>query len=578
MLIFGLNKGRFGLLQTGPRHPPQTGHPLLARRSGRRVTIFLSLFALLAGCAPEPAPESKALPTAGNHTVEALVPGSAMHGVHGLAFNADDELFGASLMGYSIYKIDRETGEVTTEVGFPFGNSDDLAFGPDGMMAWTAGAFSAIYGRKPGGEIQTLAEDLGGVNSINFSPDGRLFVTRVFGGDHLYEIDTQGKTPPREVARKLGGLNGFDITAENKLYGPLFFKSKVVEVDLADGTVRDVADGFTVPAAVNFDHLGNLFIVDYATGEVTRINISDGERTIIATLEPPLDNLAIDKRGILYISNPAFNRITELNPDSGESREVVSGRLSSPGGIQIQQHQGSEVLFIADMWGNRTANPDSGELTRFPPPTGVTASSSIAVSDNYYAVASVWPFGVVYLISRATNELVKRVAIGAPYGMVFLDDESLVVADYKKNQLMRLGPGKSKDKNVLLEELAGPVGLALHPDGRRIYFSEYRAGQVVEFDLDSRQSTVLMTGLAEPEGLAMDRDNNLLVAETGHDRVWSKAAGQDKVLLVENVPMGLVGGDDLPAPFLPSSITVDQRNRIFVTSDIENAIYRMTPN
>jgi sugar lactone lactonase YvrE len=89
---------------------------------------------------------------------------------------------------------------------------------------------------------------------------------------------------------------------------------------------------------------------------------------------------------------------------------------------------------------------------------------------------------------------------------------------------------------------------------------------------------VLMTGLAEPEGLAMDRDNNLLVAETGHDRVWSKAAGQDKVLLVENVPMGLVGGDDLPAPFLPSSITVDQRNRIFVTSDIENAIYRMTPN
>jgi len=42
--------------------------------------------------------------------------------------------------------------------------------------------------------------------------------------------------------------------------------------------------------------------------------------------------------------------------------------------------------------------------------------------------------------------------------------------------------------------------------------------------------------------------------------------------------MGLVGGDDLPAPFLPSSITVDQRNRIFVTSDIENAIYRMTPN
>ncbi len=554
---------------------------MISKRSGRNIVIFGFLAVFIAGqmaCTQEQTANEAAGPTARNHTIEALVPGSPMHGVHGLAFNADDELFGASLMGYSIYRIDRETGEVTTEVGHPLGNSDDLAFGPDGMLAWTAGAFSAIYGRKPDGEIQTLAEDLAGVNSINFSPDGRLFITRVFGGDHLYEIDTNGEKPPRLVARKLGGLNGFEITAENKLYGPLFFKGKVVEVDLAEGTVRDVADGFTVPAAVNFDHRGNLFIVDYATGEVTRIRMPDGERTIIATLEPPLDNLAIDKRGFIYISNPAFNRITEINPDTGETREIVGGRLSSPGGIQIQQHQGKDTLFITDMWGNRTADPDSGELTRFPPPTGVTASSSIAVSDHYYAVASIWPFGVVYLINRETNELVKRVAMGAPYGMAFLEDESLIVADYKKNQLMRIGPGKSKDKNILTENLNGPVGLALHPDGRKVYFSEYDSGLVVEFDLDNRQSTVIMRDLLAPEGLAFDRDTRLLVAETGHNRVWSKANGQDKTLLSENIPMGLVGGDDLPAPFLPTSIAVDRLNRIFVTSDIENAIYRLTPD
>ena len=577
-MIFSRHYNQLHLAQIGLRRWLQHARPMISRRYGRNIAFLLCMVLLLVGCAKEQPAGSTSMPAAENYTVEALVPGSAMHGVHGLAFNADDELFGASLMGYSIYQIDRETGEVSTEVGYPFGNSDDLAFGPDGMLAWTAGAFAAIYGRKPGGEIKTLAEDLAGVNSINFSPDGRLFITRVFGGDHLYEIDTNGEKPPRLVAQKLGGLNGFDITAENKLYGPLFFKGKVVEVDLADGTVRDFADGFTVPAAVNFDHRGNLFIVDYATGEVTRIHMPDGERSIIATLEPPLDNLAIDKRGFIYISNPAFNRITEINPDTGEIREVVGGRLSSPGGIQIQKSRGSDALFIADMWGNRTADPDSGELTRFPPPTGVTASSSIAVSDNYYAVASVWPFGAVYLINRKTNELVKRAAMGAPYGMVFLDDESLIVADYKKNHLMRLGPGKSKDKNVLVENLKGPVGLSLHPDGRKIFFSEFDSGQVVALDLDSRQSTVVMTGLVEPEGLAFDLDNNLLVAETGHNRVWSKADGKDKTLLGENIPMGLAGGDELPAPFLPTSIAVDQRNRIFVSSDIENAIYRLTPD
>ena len=386
-------------------------------RIGRVWPVLLLLAAGIVGCSQDEDRAEQAGPAAANHRVDALVPGSAMHGVHGLAFNADDELFGASLMGYSIYRIDRETGAVTTEVGFPYGNSDDLAFGPDGMLAWTAGAFSSIYGRRPGGEIQTLAEDLGGVNSINFAPDGRLFITRVFGGDHLYEVDPNGENPPRLVAKKLGGLNGFEITADNKLYGPLFFKGKVVEVDLADGSVRDFADGFTVAAAVNFDHRGNLFIVDYATGEVTRIRMSDRERTIIASLEPPLDNLAIDKRGFIYTSNPAFNRVTEINPDTGETRQIVGGHLSAPGGIQIRQDQGGEALFVADIWGNKIADPETGEVTRFPPPTGVTASASIAVSDNYYALASVWPFGVVYVIRRETNELVKRVAMGAPYGM-----------------------------------------------------------------------------------------------------------------------------------------------------------------
>ena len=566
------------LLSELRRSRPQTRHPH-DPVSWRRPPALVLAAAVIAGCTPDTDVTTEpAGPSAANHMVETLLPGSAMHGVHGLAFNADDELFGASLMGYSIYRIDRKTGEVTTEVGPPYGNSDDLAFGPDGMLAWTAGAFSSIFGRRAGGEIQTLAEGLAGVNSINFAPDGRLYITRVFGGDHLYEVDPNGQAEARLIARKLGGLNGFEITADNKLFGPLFFKGKVVEVNLEDGSVRDFADGFTVAAAVNFDHLGHLFIVDYASGEVTRIRMADRERTIIATLEPPLDNLAIDSDGLVYVSNPAFNRITEINPNNGEIREIVGGHLSSPGGIQIEQVEGKDALFIADLWGNRFADPDSGVLTRFPPPTGVTASASIAVSDQYYAVASVWPFGVVYLVDRKTNDLVKRVPMGAPYGMVFLADGSLVVADYKKNHLMRIAAGKSKDKNILVENLNGPVGLALHPDGRKVLFSEYTSGQVIEFDLDNRTSTVVMKDLVNPEGLAFDERNQLLVAETGLDRVWSKPVDGDSVLLVEDIPMGLAGGDDLPAPFLPTSIAVDRSNRVFVTSDIENAVYRLTPN
>jgi sugar lactone lactonase YvrE len=521
------------------------------------------------------------------YQTDLLIPGSEMHGVHGLAFDAAGELYGASLAGYSIYHIRRDTGKVTTEVGPFSGNSDDLAFGPDGTLVWTAGAYSAIYARRPDGEIVTLAEDLAGVNSVNFSPDGRLFITRVFGGDHLYEIDVKGENPPRLIAKQLGGLNGFEVTADNKLYGPLFFKKKIVEVDIESGEVRDFADGFTTPAAVNIDQNGNLYVVDYATGEVTRIRMSDGERSIIATLDPPLDNLAIDDRGWVYVSNPAFNRITEIDPDTGATRIIVEGNLSLPGDIAMGSNGAEDALFIADFWGNRFADPDSGELTRFPPPQGVTASASIAISDDYYAVSSIWPFGVVYVVERATNKLAKRVAVGAPYGMAFLDDGSLLVADYKKGQVLHIAAGKSRDKAVLVDNLDGPVGLAVNERMNWVYVSEYNSGAVIRFPLgrvicsqdvtqECEKTESVITDLDKPEGLATDIAGGLYVAETGTNKVWILPVDGQAPVVIGNIPMGLAAGEDMPAPFIPTGISVDEQYRVYVSSDIENAIYRLT--
>ena len=80
----------------------------------------------------------------------------------------------------------------STLVEPPLGSADDVAVGPDGTIAWTAGAFSAVHALTPDGEIKVLADGLPAVNSINYSPDGRLFVTQIFGGDALWEIDPQG--------------------------------------------------------------------------------------------------------------------------------------------------------------------------------------------------------------------------------------------------------------------------------------------------------------------------------------------------------------------------------------------------
>ena len=534
---------------------------------------LLLIAALIGACttATVSKPEPSAL------KLETLVPGSAMHGVHGLTFDADDNLFGASLTGYSIYRIDTHSGEVTVAVEPPLGNSDDVAVGPDGTLAWTAGAFSAVLAKTPDGEIRVLAEDLPGINSINYSPDGRLFATRVFAGDALYEIDTEGINPAREIARKLGGLNGFEITADNRLYGPLFFKSKVVQVDLATGQVADVADGFTVPAAVNIDSRNNLYVVDIRSGEVTRINLDSGDRHIIATLQPPLDNLAIDSNDLVYVSNPAFNRITEINPDTGATRTVVEGQLSSPGGIVLTEHQERTSVAIADFWGNRFADAETGAITLMPSPQGVTASSNLAMTPNFTALVSIWPFGNVFLIDRATNKVVKSVKLKAPYGVQFLPDNSLLVADFSSGTLVHAAAGKDRSQTIITDQLNGPVGLA-YAGGNTVYVTEYLAGAVSRVNLETGTIIGIASNLLQPEGIAITPDGRLVVAEVGSQRLIAIDQSTGEVETVaDGLPIGLAGGDDLPEPFLFTGVAVQADGSIIFSSDIDNAIYRVHP-
>src|SRR5258708_20030767 len=57
-----------------------------------------------------------------------LVPGSWFHGVHGLAFNKDDQLFAGSVIGQTIYRVQVDSGEVDRVVEPPIGMPSTIAF------------------------------------------------------------------------------------------------------------------------------------------------------------------------------------------------------------------------------------------------------------------------------------------------------------------------------------------------------------------------------------------------------------------------------------------------------------------
>src|SRR5450432_1142601 len=145
------------------------------------------------------------------YEVTKLVPGSAFHGVHGLGIDSAGRLFAGSVAGAALYEVDRGNGTAKIAIPSPEGMADDIAFAPDGTMAWTGFLTGDLYSRKGDGAIKKLASGLPGINSLAYRKDGRLYASTVFLGDTLYEIDVEGVKPPRMIMEKMGGLNGFEF-------------------------------------------------------------------------------------------------------------------------------------------------------------------------------------------------------------------------------------------------------------------------------------------------------------------------------------------------------------------------------
>ena len=122
---------------------------------------------------------------------EVLVAPAPFHGVHGLAVDAKGRLLAGSVLGYSLWEVDRKTGAAHVMVPAPEGQADDIAVGPKGELAWTNYLMGMVrYRESDDAPLRVLAKDLPGINSLDFDRrNGKLYASQVFLGDALWEID-----------------------------------------------------------------------------------------------------------------------------------------------------------------------------------------------------------------------------------------------------------------------------------------------------------------------------------------------------------------------------------------------------
>ncbi len=554
---------------------------------GRIVASAVLAFGVTSGALAQQAEA----PPAKEYSQQFLVPGSWFHGVHGLAFNKDDQLFAGSVIGQTLYRVQVDSGEVDRVIDPPTGMADDIAFADDGTMAWTAFLIGKVYIRRPNGKTIEVANGMSGPNSLAFGKDGRLFVSEVFLGDALYEIDIRNVDKPdfkplarnelRRIAEKLGGLNGFEVHKDDGfLYGPLWFKGEIVKVNLETGAAEVIASGFKTPAAANIDpqNRDNVYVVDTGTGGIWSVSLTSKAKKLVASMKPGLDNLAFDSRGRLFVTSMTDNGVYLVDKQTGAHRTIVEGKLAVPTDLAVTTEGGKDTVHVADVFSYRKVDGANGDVTDVLRVHGETHAYPIGISvgPNNVLLTS-WFSNTVEKVDRKTGKIVATLGeFAAPVDAVEFADGTMYVAELASGNLVKVS-ADGKERSTVMKELRGPVAM-VHGAGPLIYVTEISAGVVTEIDVAAGTRRVVADNLTGPEGIDLGPDGKLYVAEVGQKRVVAiDPATGAKTVIASNLDIGLAPFPGGPPALVPTGVAVGRTGIVYVSADIRTSLYKLTP-
>ncbi|MZH02657.1 MAG: hypothetical protein F3745_04450, partial [Nitrospinae bacterium] len=331
-----------------------------------------------------------------------------------------------------------------------------------------------------------------------------------------------------------------------------------------------------LPAGLTFDKKGNLYIADRENHRVRKVDTrgiittvagngtpgfgGDGGKATQAMLRHP-SGIAVDEKGNIFISDRSNERVRVVNSKGiistyagngidgakGDSGPATQGQLSKPFGLALDK-KGN--LYIADRKSNRV---------RMVTPQGIL--HTVAGDGGFFF--------------SGDNGPAYRASVAGPTGVAVAKDGTLYIADRNNNRIRSVdtqgmirtvvGTGQqdyngdselARDSNLHL-----PFGVAIDPDGNLLVIdrSNYRIRKV-----DPRRGSIetvagnglkMFAGdggpatgatLSFPQGLAVDKNDNLLVSDKGHNRI--RRISPDGIIqtIVGNGIRGNIG-DDLPA-------------------------------
>ncbi|GFG72316.1 hypothetical protein MSEN_40360 [Mycolicibacter senuensis] len=186
-----------------------------------------------------------------------------------------------------------------------------------------------------------LRDDLPCANGITVHQD-RLFVGECRDGGRLMELD-RATGAQRILAENLPSPNAMEVGPDGLLYFPVMTANEIWRIDpfATDALPQRVVGDLGVPDSVKFDADGFIVSTQAASGQVLHIDPRSGDHTVLAQLNPGLDNCTfVGER--LFASN-----------FSGEIAEVTGGAVTTvlPGGLNWPLDltvDATGTLYVAD--------------------------------------------------------------------------------------------------------------------------------------------------------------------------------------------------------------------------------------
>jgi trimeric autotransporter adhesin len=444
---------------------------------------------------------------------------------------------------HAIFKVDRSgallriagtgraglTGDGGSALAAQLSDPVGLAADSAGNVYFTERTAGTIRRISTSGTISSFATGLSSPMGLTFDPAGNLYVAET-GANDIRRIapngdstvvagngapDFTGDGGPA-IAASLNGPEGVALDSAGNLYIADTFNHRVRAVS-PSGVISTVAgngfpgfagDGdnaasasFILPTDVAAGPAGVLYVADLGNSRVRKI--ANGVVSTVAGNSggvPPIDGLTA--------TAVRFSGPTGIAADSAGAVYIAEGSIGSGSGLDggtfkiWKVAQGGKLATVAGT-GNRSYSGDSGPavLAQFDAPAGIALDTrgNLYVADSRnHRIRKIAADGTVTTV--AGNALAGYSGDGGPAVLAQLNRPTGVAVDAAGNLYI----ADSGNNRVRMVFPTGVIG-TLAGNGNTAYFGDGLVGY--------------KAALNHPEGVAVDADGAVYIADTGNHRI-----------------------------------------------------------